>query len=268
MAIAPVSKKQIIVNRATGTHFYKYSAFTGERREWLKDLIQNHRFYAPTVKQLRDPSDGRPKLAPQTPDEMFSFLYNSQFGVLGRNPGMSVEEQIKHGIILDVNIRKHGVEQLMPVLEKTVRKEFEDFRIYSLTKRFNNLSLWENYAANHSGYCLEFANDGVFRLANDVNYEDVPEFGLLDDDQRSGWFLFYKRVDYRSEEEVRMHVPRMFSGGLVPFDPKHLTRLILGKHMPEADRALIREWAKQRTPELKIVTAFWDSDAQDIRILD
>jgi hypothetical protein len=147
-----------------------------------------------------------------------------------------------------------------------MHKEFEDFRVYSLTKRFNNLSLWENYADSHSGYCLEFANDGVFRLANEVNYEDAPEFDLLDDDQRSGWFLFYKRVDYRSEEEVRMHVPRMFPGGLVPFDPQHLTRLILGRHMPEADRALIREWAKQRIPELKVVNAIWDAHALDIRI--
>jgi hypothetical protein len=267
MATAQVSKKQIIVKRATGTHFYKYSAFTCERREWLKDLILNHRFYAPTLTQLADPSDGRTKLAPQTEDTLFTFLYNSRSGVLGRNPSMSVEEQIKHGVILDVNIRKHGVERLMPLLEKTIRKEFEDFRVYSLTKRFNNLSLWENYAANHTGYCLEFANQGIFKVANEVNYEDAPEFDISADDQRSGWFLFYKRVDYRSEEEVRMHVPRMFSG-FVPFDPQHLTRLILGRHMPEADRALIREWAKQRTPELKVMAAFWDDDVRDIQIQD
>jgi hypothetical protein len=268
MATAPISKKQIIVNRATGSHFYKYSAFIGDRRVWLKDLVLNHRFYAPTLTQLADPSDGRPKLAAQTDDKLFTFLYNSRSGVLGRNPAMSVEEQIRHGLILDVNIRKYGVEQLMPRLEKTMRKEFEDFRVYSMTKRFNNLSLWENYAANHNGYCLEFANDSVFRLANEVNYDDAPEFDISDDDQRSGWFLFYKRIDYRSEEEVRIHVPRMFSGGFVSFDPQHLTRLILGRHMPEADRVLIREWAKQRTPELKVVTALWDSDVQDIRIQD
>ena len=265
MATAPATK-QIVISRATGTHFYKYSAFIGERREWLKDTILNHRFYAPTLTQLADPSDGRPKLAAQTEDKLFAFLYSSRSGVLGRNPGMSVAEQIKHGMILDVNIKKHGVERLMPILERTIREEFEFFRVYSLSKRFNNLSLWENYAANHTGYCLEFANDGVFRLANNVTYDNAPEFDISNDDQRTGWFLFYKRIDYRSEEEVRMHVPRMFPGGFVPFDPHHLTRLIVGRHMPETDRVLIREWAKQRTPELEVVTAFWDSDDQDIRI--
>jgi hypothetical protein len=149
-----------------------------------------------------------------------------------------------------------------------MRQEFESFRVYSLSKRINNLSLWENYAANHTGYCLEFANKGVFIRTNNVIYDDAPEFDISNDDQRSGWFLFYKRVDYRSEEEVRIHVPRIFSGGFVPFDPQHLTQLILGRHMPEADGALIREWAKQRTPELKVVTAFWDPDVRDIRIQD
>jgi hypothetical protein len=266
MATAPVSKKQIIVSRATGTHCYKYSAFVDKRRDWLKDLILNHHLYAPTVKELADPSEAKPRLAPQSEDSVYAFLYNSPMGILGRNPRMSLPEQIWHGMVLEVNLKKYGLDWCMGDLTKVMHKEFEDFRVYSLTKRFNNLSLWENYADSHSGYCLEFANDGVFRLANEVNYEDAPEFDLLDDDQRSGWFLFYKRVDYRSEEEVRMHVPRMFPGGLVPFDPQHLTRLILGRHMPEADRALIREWAKQRIPELKVVNAIWDAHALDIRI--
>jgi hypothetical protein len=241
--------KQIVLTKASGTHFYKYSAFDGERREWLKDIILNHRFYAPMLTELADPSDGRPKLAAQTENELFEFLYSSSAGVLGRNPGMSVEEQIKHGVILELIIEKHGVEGLMPLFAQSLRDQFGSFRVYSLSKRFNNLNLWEHYAANHSGYCLEFANEGVFELAHDVTYDVAPEFDLSDDNERSGYFLFYKRIDYRSEEEVRMHVPRMFSGGLVPFEPQHLTRLILGRHMPEADRALIREWASSELPK-------------------
>jgi hypothetical protein len=36
----------------------------------------------------------------------------------------------------------------------------EQFRVYSLSRRFDNLSLWPKYAADHSGHCLEFANEG------------------------------------------------------------------------------------------------------------
>jgi len=38
----------------------------------------------------------------------------------------------------------------------------EQFRVYSMTKRWNNLSLWAKYAADHTGYCLEFLNEGLY----------------------------------------------------------------------------------------------------------
>jgi hypothetical protein len=38
--------------------------------------------------------------------------------------------------------------------------------------------------------------------------------------------------------------------------------------MPEADRAEIRAWAKQRSPELKIVEASWDCLDHVLRIGD
>lgn len=31
-----------------------------------------------------------------------------------------------------------------------------------MTKRWNNLSLWAKYAADHTGYCLEFLNEGLY----------------------------------------------------------------------------------------------------------
>jgi hypothetical protein len=255
-----------IVTKATGAHFYKYSGFTDERREWLKDIILNHRVYVPNLTQLADPSDGRPKLAVQSEDNVYEFLYNSPFGILGRNPRMSVEEQVKHGIMLEMSLKKYGAEWCMRNITQLLHKEFEDFRVYSLTKRFNNLSMWEYYAANHSGYCLEFANAGdFFTCANEVTYGDAIEFDILKAEHRSGYWFFYKKIDYRSEEEIRILVPRK-SSGVIPIDPAHLTRLILGRKMPETDGKLIREWAKQRTPELRVVSAFWDAYEQDTRV--
>jgi hypothetical protein len=262
MAIASAQ----IITKATNSHLYKYSAFTGERREWLKDIILNHPLYVPTLPQLRDPSDGRPKLSPLSEDAMFQFLYSSDIGTLGRNPQMSLPEQIWHGMVLDFNLKKYGVDWCMRECTHLLHKEFEDFRVYSLTKRFNNLSLWENYAANHSGYCLEFASIGdFFTCAYEVTYGQLVAFDLLNRDHRSGYWFFCKKVDYQSEEEIRILVPRR-STGVIPIDPNCLTRLILGKDMPEDDRNVIREWASHRTPQLKIVSASWDTYEQDIHI--
>jgi hypothetical protein len=252
--------------KATGPHFYKYSAVTGERCEWLKDIILNHRIYVPNLTQLNDPADGRPKFAPKSEDELYALLYSSHSGVLGRNPKMPVEEQIKEGLILDVNLRRYGKDWAMQECIKLFYKEMDPWRVYSLSKRYNNLNLWANYAANHSGYCLEFANAGeFFSLAREVTYDDAVELDLANRKELDGHWFFCKRPEWRAEEEVRVLVPRN-SDGRISFDPHCLTRIILGWKMPEPDRKLICEWAKQRSPELNVVSAFYDESSQVLRI--
>ena len=60
--------------KASGTHFYRYSEFSGEKQGWLKKIIYEHRLYVPNLSQLNDPADGRPKLAQKSEDQLFSFL--------------------------------------------------------------------------------------------------------------------------------------------------------------------------------------------------
>ena len=76
--------------KASGSHFYRYSEFSETRREWLREIILEHKLYVPTLPELNDPADGRPKLARLSDDQMFHFLYDGPFGVLKRNPRMSV----------------------------------------------------------------------------------------------------------------------------------------------------------------------------------
>lgn len=147
----PVPKK------ATGSYLYKYSGISGERRDWLREIILKHRLYIPTLTQLNDPADGRPKLSKKSADQLFRFLYNSRYGVLSR-PNMSVEEQVKEGVVLDLNIQHHGTDAITRQMTKDLYAQLDTFRIYSLSKRCDNLSMWAKYAEEHSGYCLEFAN--------------------------------------------------------------------------------------------------------------
>ena len=67
-----------------------------------------------------------------------------------------------------------------------------------------------------------------------------------------------KAQEWSGEEEVRVLVPR-HSPAEQKIESEWLTRLILGWKMPEVDRVEIRAWAKQRSPELKVVEASWDS---------
>jgi hypothetical protein len=126
--------------KAEGANFYKYSEFAGERQQWLKEIILEHRVYLPKLNQLNDPTDGRPKLARKSEDQLFDFLYNGPFGVLRRNPHLTVEEQVREAVILDVNVRLHGAGTLMRDFVKSLNAELDDWRIYSVSKRYDSLT--------------------------------------------------------------------------------------------------------------------------------
>jgi hypothetical protein len=150
------------------------------------------------------------------------------------------------------------------MMAESLNAELNGFRIYSLSKRYNNLSLWAKYAANHRGYCLEFANQGPFASACEVTYGESILMDITDPEQR-GPYCFCKRQEWSNEEEVRILLLRG-SNPIVRIEPRCLTRLILGKDMSDAHRKLIREWAKQREPELAVVSAYYDELHQVLKL--
>jgi hypothetical protein len=143
----------------------------------------------------------------------------------------------------------------------------EQFRVYSLSKRFDNLSLWAKYAADHSGYCLEFANEGpLFEHVMEVVYGEYAPFDVNNSD-KSAEFLVYKRPEWSNEEEVRL-IRARGSGPQVKIDPRWLTRIILGRNMSPDRELQIRQWTKQRDAPLLIVRAHFDELHQEIRVRD
>lgn len=246
--------------RATGSHLYRYSS--AEHLDRLKPIILDHELYLPSLTQLNDPADGRPKLKPMSEEQMFSFLYED---VVRRNPFLTGSALEKEAAIIRYNIRFHGTEMLQQIMASLLNNELAGYRIYSLSKRHDNIVLWGTYAGSHTGYCLEFANEGpLFKFANEVAYGEF-EVGLDDPELRNGLFFFCKTQPWSYEEEVRLVLARG-KGSKVKIDSRWLTRLILGKNMSDENRALVRQWAEERTPTLEVVTAGYDDLRQMITL--
>ena len=164
------------------------------------------------------------------------------------------------------NVHLHGLTALQRLNTQILHAELESFRIYSLSKRYDNLSLWAKYAADHSGYCLEFCNEGpMFEHAKEVIYGPAPLMDVNNQEHRNGYWFFYKSQDWSNEQEVRLVQPRGYKA-TSKFNPVLLNRLILGKDMSPTNRALLREWAKQREPELLVVSAYFDEVDQVIKL--
>src|SRR5271155_3045561 len=141
MAFAPT--------KAMGSHFYRYQS--AERLDRLKPLIMEHGIYLPSVAQLNDPTDCRPKIRPLSEDEMVTFLRNDY---IRRNPALAIDLLHEHERRIRTSINTQGLDWFQREVSKILNEQMESFRVYSLSKRFDNLSLWAKYAGGHTGYCL------------------------------------------------------------------------------------------------------------------
>lgn len=248
--------------KATGSRFYRYQS--AEHLDRLKPIILEHLLYLPSVAQLNDPADCRPKIKPMSEEEMVTFLRNDY---IRRNPVLALDLLQHHVSRMRESLRIHGLEWFMRELSAIMNRQMEQFRVYSLSKRFDNLSLWAKYAAGHTGYCLEFANEGPLfgEHVMEVVYEQYAPFDVNDSENRDAKFLVSKLPEWSNEEEVRLLRARG-SGPYVTIQPQWLTRIILGKNMSTENQNRIREWANQRVPTLLVVNAYFDELHQQIRL--
>jgi hypothetical protein len=161
--------------KAEGPYFYRYQ--TAEHLDRLKPIILEHLLYIPSVAQLNDPTDCRPKIKPMSVDEMVTFLKSDYTRC---NPVLALDLLQQHESRIRRNIQTRGLEWFQRELSRILNSQMEKFRVYSLSKRFDNLSLWAKYASDHTGYCLEFANEGPFfgEHAVEVVYGEYAPFDV------------------------------------------------------------------------------------------
>lgn len=111
-------------------------------------------------------ADGRPKLAALPGYKFAAYLFDD---FLQRNPNASLGVRAREEFVIYYNVLRHGVSRLQRLFSQGLNEELKDYRIYSLSKRYDNMSMWAKYADNHGGYCLEFANEGpLFEHAMEV----------------------------------------------------------------------------------------------------
>jgi hypothetical protein len=108
----------------------------------------------------------------------------------------------------------------------------------------------------------------MFEHAKDVTYLELKdmEIPITDPSISQGHFLFCKTREWSCEEEVRLVLSRVDGRSKIPINPAWLTRIILGKAMSEEDKSKIRSWAKERQPELTVVTTYYDPTQRAIRL--
>jgi Protein of unknown function (DUF2971) len=124
--------------------------------------------------------------------------------------------------------------------------------------------MWAHYGDNHYGICLEFSTaygppTGSTYFSR-VRYSPLIPSPLPSID---GTHMFRKDEEWAFENEVRAIITYPNIGPSLQFDPRFLTRIILGKSATEETTEGVRDTVKKREAPLAIWRAFYDSQAQN-----
>ena len=232
----------------SGDYLYKYSSTA--RLDWLEGILLQHRLYFPNPKELNDPLEARPTLRSTDKGGLFRLIAGSFALDNARMDPKLLAQEIKN---IQHMVLRFPLADLDASMERLFWKALSSHRIYSMTKRSDNSHLWERYAAGHSGYCLEFRNEGwPFLLAREVVYQDTITIDPTERTEHHAGFLFHKTTGWAPEEEVRLVLFPRGQPANVNFEPALLKRIILGSRMSRADRDAIQSIVSRRSPALTV----------------
>jgi hypothetical protein len=244
---APLVRRPLEPCRYEGPFAYKYR--TVEHLDWLKEVLFDDRLYFPTARDLKDPEEARPPLVSSSPEALIKVLIELN---MTAKPYLTNQGLVTDAAVISHEVRRWGTGAWLDMLKRSLDPMLQRFRIYSLSKRWNNSHLWKEYAGDHTGYCMEFRNENPFGPIFEVRYDDVA-LDITGPERFEPYFLFYKTKSWINEEEIRM-IGLQGSGSRVAFDPRRLTRIILGRGMKRTDVATIDGWARLRRIPLGIVS--------------
>lgn len=203
------------------TIVYKYKSINSDLdMERLLDILDHHRIYMPTYRELNDPLEGN--------------MYN--FNIAGY-AGISIPVE---------------ADEEIPV----IAFEKEKFRILSLSDCCDDALMWAHYAGNYSGVCLCFDREVFGDACRRVDYcRDRIESEFLGSteelDHCIGESLFHKYYEWSYEREAR--VVRQCSEDDDKFYSFHdgLKGIIIGSRMTQFKKDFLYERYQNRYKIMK-----------------
>jgi hypothetical protein len=246
---AKLASLAVDVQRATAPYLYKYRSCADRSR--LESILLDHELYFSAPQDFDDDKEAKPRIVASSDSAYAGCLFNVWMrNHPGRSPAELASEfaKIRDGMALVPPAE--GLKAIAEGLHLT----FNDYRILSLSTRFDIEDCWMRYADEHRGCCLEFDNSGpLFGRAMTVAYGDEVKIDIAHPDQVSDTFLYRKTTIWRAQREARIvQFPR---GGphVHRFEPRLLRRVILGKDISLENRAAVLEIVGRREMPTEVV---------------
>ena len=248
------------------TTLYKFRPYqTTQEREWVREIIQDHKVYFPRASELNDPFDMSPRFESITRERLLAAAE----AFWSSCPDASPEERVRNlEYLAGCDLAKHAA-----ATQARVGQRMKNYFVFSLAGNRDHPMLWSHYARGHTGLCIHFRADkaSIFGLSLGVIYgDDRP---LLPVELRSiSQQEIFQRITLRKgkfweyEDEYRFarypdtdysDYPIRFDGQHACFRPSELSGITVGTRMPPSDvDAVVLNLAATHNPRLTVWRAF------------
>ncbi|WP_333583783.1 DUF2971 domain-containing protein [Rivihabitans pingtungensis] len=158
------------------------------------------------------------------------------------------------------------------LLSKTARDIASNVGLFCLSRRFDSLPMWAHYAANATGFAVEFTDleseftgdaTGVLRQLREVTYAQEIE-GVTFDPKSHESLFFSKYMDWSYEQEARVvlpladcrqHIHDQSILYLYDLPTKFIRRVILGWNINRTSVDVVRDAVSEFCPNAEVVQA-------------
>ena len=257
-------------------YLYKYKPLSGSAFNHVREIISESKIFFPRPSQLNDPKECKPTMSI---GDISDPIYRPSVDAwIRRCVAHRVPQPSEAEIQLELaSITQGKLVELLGEVDVEYQAAVENrYRILSLADSPVNRHLWDVYANNFNGVCLQFAVNSRFGTAYQVSYTDGKhslDLTSLDNYEHLVKTGLVKRRKWQKEKEFRLMFgdPPIEDQPLLidqkySFHPRHLSAIFIGHKVAAAQRAKLIALAHARKPRLHCFEAFPCDQLPNVRL--
>lgn len=244
---------------------YKY----GRMNEYSEQLFSSSTIWQGTAVSRNDPFECTPSFVfTHEPDKIMAQLIRT---LRKNDPNFTHMEATAEAAAIYLQGRHRNPAMWNALRDDLIHEYRHKLGLYCLTERRDSILMWSHYAADHTGYCLEFEatdNTPVFGAAQCVSYADAyPEinfYNTTNEDKLTLSFLT-KFTDWSYEREWRIID---YAGPRSREYPSELLKSVtFGLKMKDEHKMLIEKWLGARRTTVQLYQAVQGKDRFEITFI-